>query len=199
MRRLIKIQLVMILGIGAIVVLVWIAGKALSFGRPARVPEPVNSDFINRAMNPMKFSSPAFGNQQSIPSKYTCDGDSINPPLSINDVPSTAKSLALIVDDPDAPMGTWVHWTMWNIDPKITEIGENSVSVGAVQGLTSSNKNVYGPPCPPSGTHRYFFKLYALDTLLDLPSNSDKAALEAAMQGHVLESAELMGTYQRKK
>src|SRR3989338_10824520 len=116
----------------------------------------------------MNITSSAFKEGESMPAIYTCEGRNINPPLRFGNVPSTAVSLALIVDDPDAPMGTWVHWTMWNIDPAITEIGENSVPAGAVQGLTSSNKNAYGGPCPPSGTHRYFFKLYALDTLLDL-------------------------------
>lgn len=145
----------------------------------------------------MRLTSTAFEHQQSIPPKYTCDGNDINPPLAWSSVPANAKSLALIVDDPDAPMGTWVHWTMWNIDPKTTEIAENSVPAGAIQGVTSSNENAYGGPCPPSGVHRYFFKLYALDTILELPTSSNKAVLEAAMKGRVLASAELMGTYQR--
>jgi Raf kinase inhibitor-like YbhB/YbcL family protein len=146
----------------------------------------------------MKLTSPIFNNNQPIPSKYTCDGENVNPPLSISEVPENAKSLVLIVDDPDAPMGTWVHWTLWNIDPKITEIAENSVPLNAVQGKTSFGNNKYGGPCPPSGTHRYFFKLYALDNTLTLSSSSTKGDLEKAMEGHIIEKTELIWLYSRK-
>jgi hypothetical protein len=146
----------------------------------------------------MKISSSAFQDNTAIPSKYTCDGQDINPPLKFDTVPSAAKSLALIVDDPDAPRATWVHWVVWNIDPKIGEIKENSVPAGAVQGLTDFKRNDYGGPCPPSGTHRYFFKLYALDTTLTLQSRSTKADLERAMQAHITEKAEIVGLYRRK-
>lgn len=145
----------------------------------------------------MKISSSAFQNNSAIPAKYTCDGMDINPPLKFEGVQSGAKSLALIVDDPDAPRGTWVHWVVWNIDPKTTEIKENSVPPGAEQGVTDFKRNDYGGPCPPSGTHRYFFKLYALDSLLALPVRSDKAALEKTMQRHVVDKAEIVGLYRR--
>lgn len=145
----------------------------------------------------MQITSPVFENNQNIPSKYTCDGDGVNPPLEFKDVPKEAVSLALIVDDPDAPAGTWVHWTLWNIDPTTTTIIENSVPPKAISGQTSSGQNIYGGPCPPSGTHRYFFKLYALDSKLSLSSFSLKEDLEKSMQGHVIKQAELVGLYSR--
>lgn len=146
----------------------------------------------------MKITSSAFANNQMIPSKYTCDGGNVNPSLEISDVPKSAKSLALIMDDPDAPAGIWVHWTLWNIDPKTSEIAEHSVPPGAAQGVTSFGKPGYGGPCPPSGTHRYFFKLYALDLRLDLSEAASKAELEGAMREHILEQSELTGLYSRK-
>ena len=146
----------------------------------------------------MKLESSVFENNGNIPSKYTCDGENVNPPLEISEVPENTKSLVLIVDDPDAPMGTWVHWTVWNISPKTTEISENSVPEGAVEGITDFGKPGYGGPCPPSGTHRYFFKLYALDTTLDLGSSAKAKDIEKAMEGHILDKAELVGLYSRK-
>lgn len=148
---------------------------------------------------PMELSSPAFAHNGSIPSLYTCDGEDRNPPLKISGVPLHAKSLVLIHDDPDAPMGTWVHWLLWNIDPETEEIPEDSVPQGAVEGTTSWGKTGYGGPCPPSGTHRYLFKLYALDTLLGLPSSADKDRLERALEGHIIAQAELIGLYQRSR
>lgn len=147
----------------------------------------------------MKISSTAFGNNGQIPAKFTCDGADINPPLGFEGIPAGAKSLVLIVDDPDAPMGTWVHWVVWNIDPKTAGIPENAVVKGAMQGANDFGKQVYGGPCPPSGTHRYFFKLYALDALPDIKKNATKADLEAAMKGHVLEEAQLVGLYKRSR
>lgn len=144
----------------------------------------------------MKITSSAFENNAKIPAKYTCDGENINPPLSFIDVPSNAKSLVLIVDDPDAPMGIWVHWLVHNIDPKVKGVAENSKFQNAEEGITNFGSKGYGGPCPPSGTHRYFFKLYALDIILDL-NNPDKAGLEKAMHGHILEKAELIGLYNR--
>lgn len=146
----------------------------------------------------MKIASSAFQNNQLMPAKYTCDGDNINPPLTFSDVPQGTKSLVLIVDDPDAPMGTWVHWTVWNIDPTTNEIKENSIPTGTVEGMTSFGKPGYGGPCPPAGTHHYFFKLYALNTTFSLESSSDKSQLEKAMSSHILASAELVGLYSRK-
>jgi len=144
--------------------------------------------------NNMKITS-SFGENQQIPSKYTCDGSDINPPLSISDVPENAISLALILEDPDAPAGTWVHWVVWNIDPKTAEINENSVPNGSIQGVTSFGDNKYGGPCPPSGTHRYLFKLYALDERLALASSADKSKLEASMKGHTISETKLTGLY----
>lgn len=146
----------------------------------------------------MQIASPAFQNNQSVPEKYTCDGDNVSPPLVFSEVPKEAKALVLINDDPDAPAGTWVHWTLWNIPLQTEKIEENSVPQEATEGVTSFGKPGYGGPCPPSGTHRYFFKLYALDTTLDLDSSSDVKKLEAALQGHVLQQAELVGLYSRK-
>ena len=146
----------------------------------------------------MIIESAAFKNGREIPSKYTCDGEAINPPLSIKDVPRGAKSLALIVDDPDAPAGTWDHWVLWNIPPEVKEIAEGSTPMGAVVGKNSWPANAYGAPCPPSGSHRYYFRLYALNSLLDLPPDSNSKDLRNAMEGHVLAEAELIGTYQRK-
>lgn len=159
----------------------------------------------------MKIESPAFEHNQFIPAKYTCQGEDVNPPLKISDVPQEAKSLALIIDDPDAPMGVWVHWTVWNITPRTEEIAGNSVPnrapwdpnspatpLSAEQGITDFGKPGYGGPCPPSGTHRYFFKLYALNVMLDLSPTATKADLEKAMQGRILAQAELFGLYQKK-
>lgn len=151
----------------------------------------------------MKLESSAFKTGGAIPAKYTCDGEDISPPLSWSDVPANARSLALIADDPDAPRGTWVHWIAWNIPTKPPTLREgfpkqDTSSSQIKQGMTDFKRPGYGGPCPPSGTHRYFFKLYALDTVLNLPSQTSKSELEKAMRGHVVEQAELMGTYQRK-
>jgi len=145
----------------------------------------------------MKISSPVFAHNGFIPKKYTCDGSDVNPPLIFDGTPAEAKSLVLIVDDPDAPAGTWVHWVVWDIDPKTKEIKENSVPEHAKQCLTDFGRSEYGGPCPPSGTHRYFFRLYALDTHPTLVRNATKGDAESAMKGHVLAKAELIGLYKR--
>ena len=147
----------------------------------------------------MKITSSAFENNSSIPAKYTCDDKDFSPPLQFSQVPTEAKSLVLILDDPDAPGGTWIHWTAWNIDPKTEQIAEGTVPSGAVQGLTSFGEVGYGGPCPPSGTHRYFFKLYALDNTLELPYQAGKEDIEKVMVGHILAQAELIGTYSKEK
>ncbi len=149
-------------------------------------------------MSTLKISSPAFKHNEHIPAKYTCDGSDVNPNIKIGDIPPGTKSLALIVDDPDAPRGTWVHWVVWNISPDTNEIKENSVPPGASQGMNDFRKLEYGGPCPPSGTHRYFFKLYALDTILSLAKDATKATLERSMHGHILAQVELIGLYKRK-
>lgn len=145
----------------------------------------------------MKITSPVFENQQLIPPKYTCDGDNVNPPLEISDVPPETVSLLLIVEDPDAPAGTWDHWLVWNIDPKTTSIEEDSFPEGAEQGTNSFGDEGYGGPCPPSDTHRYFFKLYALDIRLSLGPQATGEDLEEAIDGHVLDQVELVGLYKK--
>ena len=141
----------------------------------------------------MKITSPSFENNGAIPERFTCDGKDVNPKLMISEIPGSAKTLALIMDDPDAPMGTWVHWVMWNIPPG--NIPENSTP--GTQGLNSWGRKRYGGPCPPSGVHHYFFKVYALDCRLNLPEGATKEDLLKAMEGHIIEKAELIGTYQR--
>jgi len=146
-------------------------------------------------MKELTITSPAFESNKPIPSKYTCDGDDVNPPLNIKEIPEETKSLVLIVDDPDAPMGTWDHWIVWNIPPT-NKIEENSVP--GTEGINDFRKHSYGGPCPPSGTHRYFFKIYALDTKLDLDPNSRKKDAEKAMKDHILAKGELVGLYSRR-
>ena len=150
-------------------------------------------------MEKLRIKSPEFGNNEMIPSKYTCEGENVNPELKISGAGGNVKSLVLIMDDPDAPMGTWVHWTLWNIDPETAVIPQNSVPEGSVEGITSFRKPGYGGPCPPSGTHRYFFKLYALDTMLELDVEATAGDIENAMEGHILDSAELIGLYKKIK
>lgn len=156
---------------------------------------PINEDYSNISNKNMKIFSSAFKNNERIPAKYTCDGENINPPLSVSDAPKDAKSLVLIVDDPDAPRGVWTHWTVWNIDPNIAEIAADSTPPNTIEGITSFGKPGYGGPCPPSGTHRYFFKIYALDTRIDLLPFGKVNELEKAMKGHLLDSAEIIGLY----
>ena len=150
------------------------------------------------AMETLTISSPAFTHGEGIPARYTCDGTDASPPLAIGRIPPTARTLALIMDDPDAPSGNWVHWVVWNIPVQTREIPENVLPHGASQGRNGWKRNSYGGPCPPSGTHRYFFRLYALDAPLQLTSSGTKADLERAMQGHILARGELMGTYRRR-
>lgn len=149
--------------------------------------------------NNMNITSPYFSQGESIPANFTCNGEDVNPLLMFEGVPGQAQSLALIIDDPDAPMGTWNHWVMWNIDAATKKIDENSVPSGANLGTNSFNRLQYGGPCPPSGAHRYFFRLYALDTRLDLAEGATRQDLEQAMQGHIVAQAELMGTYSQPR
>jgi Raf kinase inhibitor-like YbhB/YbcL family protein len=146
----------------------------------------------------MKITSSAFQEAGNIPSKFTCDGTDTSPPLQIADIPSEAKSLALIVDDPDAPGGLFTHWTVWNIPRQISAVEEGGAPKG-MQGTNDFGKSGYGGPCPPSGTHRYYFKIFALDRELDLPFGAKRGQLDAAMKGHVVAQGALMGRYSRKK
>lgn len=151
------------------------------------------------SISKMKLASSAFSENQMIPQKYTCDGDNLSPPLTISEIPENTQSLVLIMDDPDAPSRTFVHWTMWNIDPSTREIPERSVPSGAVQGLTDFGSKGYGGPCPPSGTHRYIFKLYALDEKLSLSENSHREDVEREMADHVLDFTQFIGLYSRER
>jgi len=149
-------------------------------------------------MSELSIESSAFPPGGMIPPEYTCDGPNVIPPLSIRGVPEGTRSIALIVDDPDAPAKTWVHWVVWNIGADTKEIPAGTVPPGALQGKNDFGKSSYGGPCPPSGTHRYFFKLYALDAPLPLGAGATKGQLEEAMQGRLLGKAEMFGLYRRK-
>jgi len=144
----------------------------------------------------MKIKS-IFGDGERIPSKYTCDGMDVNPSLELIDVPKNAKSLVLIVDDPDSPAKIWTHWILWNISPITKNIKENSVPLGAREGMNDFGNADYGGPCPHSGTHRYQFKLFALDIKMDLSGNSGKDEVERTMKGHILDKSILVGTYSK--
>lgn len=151
----------------------------------------------------MRLTSPVFEHNNTIPTTYTCQDSDINPPLRIHDTPTEAVSLVLICDDPDAatdpngPGETFDHWVLWNIPPRIQEIPENSTPQNAQVGINSMEETEYMGPCPPTGAHRYFFRLYALDTELDLPEESDAESVEDALAGHVIAQTELIGTYQK--
>lgn len=145
----------------------------------------------------MQLLSNAFGNNQTIPTKYTCEGESVSPPLEIKDVPENTKTLALTMNDPDAPSGNFVHWLVWNVDPEMTEIKEGSPLANYVTGRTSTGKTEYMPPCPHHGeSHHYVFKVYALNDVLDLQNGSNLDMLNEAMKGRIIEEAELVGVFQ---
>lgn len=146
-------------------------------------------------MHELKVTSQAFKHNEQVPAKYTCDSENISPPLKIENIPKNVRSLVIIVDDPDAPLKIWVHWVVWNILPNIETIGENTAP--GIEGINDYKRNIYRGPCPPFGTHRYFFKIYALDTMLDIPKTSTKADVEKAMQNHIIAKGELMGLYSR--
>ena len=150
----------------------------------------------------LEITSSAFSEGEMIPIRYTCDGPDVSPDLTWSGVPATAQSLALICDDPDAPMGTWVHWVLFNIPASASGLAgeispDSTLENGARHGTNDFGRLGYGGPCPPGGTHRYFFKLCALDTEIDLESGISKARLLEAMEGHVLAEAQLMGKYKR--
>jgi Raf kinase inhibitor-like YbhB/YbcL family protein len=151
-----------------------------------------------KKMKELAVTSPAFTDGGSIPVRYTCDGPDISPPLALAAIPSGTRSLALIVDDPDAPSGTWVHWVMWNISADTRDIKEGQIPSGAMQGQNDWKRNSYNGPCPPSGTHRYLFKIFALDTTLDLPPSTTKTSLERAMHGHIIAQGLITGKFRRR-
>jgi hypothetical protein len=140
-------------------------------------------------------TSSAFSPGGNIPEQFSCKGTNLNPPLQFSGIPANAKSLVLIMDDPDAPGGLFTHWLVWNIDPATTHISERSLPAGAVQGSNDFGNAGYGGPCPPSGTHRYFFRIFALDQKLDLKSGAKRKALENALAGHIVAQGELMGRF----
>lgn len=155
----------------------------------------------------MHLTSPVFTHQGTIPSKYTCEGEDLSPPLAWSDVPAGTKSLVLIVDDPDAPdpaapQRTWVHWVLYDIPPTVTGLAEDAarhLPAGTREGMNDFRRTRYGGPCPPVGKHRYFFKLYALDRTLSKLAAANKAGVEAAMADHVLAQAELVGLYRKTR
>lgn len=165
-------------------------------------PGVTDSGMRMRGGKKMEVTSTAFKHGARIPAKYTCDGVDVSPPLQWGNVPAGTKSVALICDDPDAPMGTWVHWLIYDIPSGITHLPEKipplkELANGAKQGMNDFRAIGYGGPCPPSGEHRYFFKMYALGEMTGLKPGATKAQLLAAMQGHILGEVHLMGKYKR--
>lgn len=148
----------------------------------------------------MLLVSPAFSADPRIPVKYTCDGENVSPPLVVHEIPEKTNSLVLIVDDPDARQeGGWVHWVVFNISPQVHEVAENAVPEGGTEATTSFGKTGYGGPCPPSGLHRYLFKLFALDTKLELTQSATREDILKAMDGHIIDWTILVGTYERSE
>jgi len=189
MKTRILLVLIIILLLGFI--LLQIQGRNLFSNE--NTMKKINSDFT--------IKSSAFKDGEFIPLRFTGDGEDVNPLLEIKNTPQNAKSLALIFDDPDATGGDiWTHWVLWNINPQTQYIAEDSVPEGAITGINSWGKNSYGGPYPPKGSkpHRYFFRLYALDTVLNLPPSSNANDLRKAMEGHILDETTLMGLYSRK-
>lgn len=146
---------------------------------------------------PFRLHSPAFAYGERIPREYTCEGRNVNPPLTIENVPEDAEALVLIMEDPDSPGGTWIHWRVWNIAPTTTLIKENSVPKGAVQGLNTFGHANYGGPCPHQGEHGYVFRIYALRHALHLPTEASDLMLRNALVGNVVAEADLVGYYRR--
>jgi Raf kinase inhibitor-like YbhB/YbcL family protein len=150
----------------------------------------ISKEGENMGIQNIKVSSSAFESNSTIPTRYTCKGKNVNPPLEFQGIPEEAESLAFIVDDPDAPTGTFTHWIVWNIEP-VAKIEEDSIP--GVEGRNDFRKIGYGGPCPPSGTHRYFFRVYALDRQLELKAGAGRKELEGEMIGHIIAEGDLMG------
>ena len=168
---------------------------------PANLEKPLTTDTQEVSM-PLTLSTTAFASGQPIPAKYSCRSQDVSPHLAWTDPPVATLSFALIMDDPDAPVGTWVHWVLFNIPASTRSLNEGvptnaALADGSLQGITSARSHGYHGPCPPSGTHRYFFKLYALDSMLALSDNADKNQLLKGMEGHILAQSELMGTFSK--
>jgi Raf kinase inhibitor-like YbhB/YbcL family protein len=191
---------IIFIALAALIILALAAGIIIFKRKP-------NSEKINSEANTvenqeikinMKLTSPAFENNSLIPAKYTCDGENVSPPLKISDVPEGTISLALVVDDPDAPAGDWTHWVVWNIDPNLSEIVEGKSPNGAVIGANDFGKREWEGPCPPSGTHHYQFRLYALDTKLDISPEDTKNSFSKSLEGHILQETKLIGLYKKQ-
>ena len=187
---------------------VLLTGAACGNGQRTIAPPPTPQASTNTAgsqqKSEMKLTSTAFKEGEAIPRGYTCDGADVSPPLEWTGVPKTAKTIAIIADDPDAPAGTWVHWVLYNLPADGLGLIENTPQIetlkgGGAQGKNDFGKIGYGGPCPPSGTHRYFFKFYALDSELTLKPGATRAEVEQAMEGHTIGRAQLMGTYSRQR
>ena len=185
-----------IIALGVFAVIIF-TGSIFLFNKASKSSKEIISDQPTAQRN-MQIKSEAFDNGMQIPANYTCDGPNVNPPLSFYDIPPESKSLAISVDDPDAPGGNFVHWLIWNIDPKTRDIKQDEVPQGSVQGKNGFGTEKYQGPCPPSGTHHYKFTLFALDTVIDLPHGSEEDQLLNILQGHILQEAVLTGTYLRQ-
>ncbi len=168
-------------------------GFNLSFNKP----QDIVLEQVKTYPLKLRLSSKAFENEGKIPELYTCKGNDFNPPLSISNFPTGTKSLTLIVEDPDAPFRTWTHWIVFNIDPRYTEILENTPPRNSVLGESDFGVDDYRGPCPPLGKHRYFFKLFALDTILNVEKGASRKEIEIAMENHILDTAELVGIFER--
>lgn len=172
-----------------------IALSACSGGTTEQAPTPPPQAAASTLETSMQLTSPAFSNEGTVPKRYTCDGADVSPPLQLTNVPTNTVSMVLIMDDPDAPVGVWDHWVAYDIEPR-QEIAEDVTTLGT-PGVNSWDRPGYGGPCPPGGTHRYFFTVYALDTMLGLDAGAGKAEVLAALEDHVLAQATLMGLYSR--
>jgi len=154
-------------------------------------------EIMEKEIKELIVTSSAFNNEGEIPAKYTCDGDEVSPPINVEETPEGTKTLAIIMEDPDAPNGTFTHWLLWNIDPKSAYLDEQTFQ--SVSGTNSANQIGYYGPCPPSGSHRYYFHVYALDDGLDLEEGADRSELELAIEAHVLGKGSIMGRYKKQK
>lgn len=185
-----KALIVAVIAIGVLAVMFFVVGA----------PADNQSDNLEvqvKSIN-MRILSAVFNDGENIPPKFTCDGDNTLPGFSVSGVPEQSKSLVFIMDDPDSPTGTWDHWIIFNVSPDTKEIAEGKEPAG-IRGKNSWGEIGYGGPCPGRGSHRYFFKVYALDSMIDLSEGTDKSTLLETMQGHILDSAELMGRYEKVK
>jgi Raf kinase inhibitor-like YbhB/YbcL family protein len=177
-------------------------GSRQQSAHPPEISQASVSNPSPQQKSELKLTSSAFKEGEAIPRGYTCNGANVSPPLEWTGMPKTAKTIAIIADDPDAPAGTWVHWVVYNLPAEGLGLIENTpqtetLNGGGLQGKNDFGKIGYGGPCPPSGTHRYFFKFYVLDSELPLKSGATKAEVEKAMEGHIAGQAQLMGTYHR--